>query len=76
MHIAMGLALFLFLGSAARLPAIGVHPDQKVLNKAVSLWLTAFLTFLLMGVYTQSFLKIRMERAKKAAAAPEPGENS
>lgn len=76
MHIAMGLALFLFLGSAMRLPSVGVHPDQKVLNKALSLWLTAFLTFLLMGIYIQSFLKIRMERAKKEAAAPESAENS
>jgi len=67
MHIALGLALFLFIGSAVRLPSIGVHPDQKVMNKAISLWLSSFLTFLLLGIYVQSFLKIRMERAKKSS---------
>lgn len=67
MHIALGCAAFLFVGSAVRLPSIGVHPDQTVLNKAVSLWLTTFLTFLLLGIYVQSFLKARLN---KTAATP------
>ncbi len=59
MHIAVGCAAILFLGSVTRLPWIGGHEEQKVLNKAVSLWGTAFLSFLLLGVYLQSFLKAR-----------------
>ncbi|MCC5846496.1 MAG: hypothetical protein JJU29_00260 [Verrucomicrobia bacterium] len=90
MHIAVGCAAFLFLGSVTRLPWIGGHEDQKVLNKAVSLWGTAFLTFLLLGVYIQSFLKARSGPSvgetptqtpsaqfnQAAEAVPAPGNNA
>jgi preprotein translocase subunit Sss1 len=59
MHIALTCALILFLGSFVRIVTMGSHPDRKELNKVFSLWGTTVITFVLIGIYVQSFLAAR-----------------
>lgn len=70
MHVALGLALVLFLASGWRLFTMEPDPERKEMNKMSGLWVSLFLTFLLLGIYVQSFLKIRMERAKQEVETP------
>lgn len=60
MHIAVVLAAILFLGSASRIPSL----DEFGSIKSVSIWTAAFISFILIGAFVQSFLKARM--AKKS----------
>ena len=70
MHIAVGCAAILFIGSAMRIPKIDASPNE--VNKAVSIWGTAVLSFLLVGIFLQSFLKARTGGAAAPENAPEP----
>lgn len=75
MHIALTCALILFLGSFMRIVTMGPHPDRKELNKVFSLWGTTVITFVLIGIYVQSFLAARSGKTVAQAApkaAPEP----
>jgi predicted small integral membrane protein len=56
MHIALTCALILFLGSFMRIVTMEPHPDRKELNKVISLWATTVITFILIGIYAQSFI--------------------
>ena len=60
MHIAVLFAALLFLGSASRIPTL----EEFGSIKSVSIWLSAILSFILLGAFVQSFLKARA--AKKA----------
>jgi hypothetical protein len=60
MHIAVVLAAILFLGSASRIPSL----DEFGSIKSVSIWTAAFISFVLIGAFVQSFLKARA--AKKS----------
>lgn len=70
MHIAVACAAILFIGSAMRIPKIDTSPNE--LNKAVSIWGTAVLAFILVGIFVQSFLKARTGGTAAAPSAPEP----
>lgn len=71
MHIALTCAVILFLGSFVRIVTMGPHPDRKELNKIVSLWGTTVITFVLIGIYVQSFLAARSGKPIPTEA-PEP----
>ena len=60
MHIAVVCAAILFLGSASRIPTL----DEFGSIKSVSIWAAAFISFVLIGAFVQSFLKARA--AKKS----------
>ena len=75
MHVALVCAAILFLGSFVRIITMGPHPDRKELNKVFSLWGTTVITFVLIGIYVQSFLAARSGKTVAQAApeaAPEP----
>jgi hypothetical protein len=55
MHIAVVLAVILFLGSASRIPTL----DEFGSIKSVSIWVAAIISFILIGAFVQSFLKAR-----------------
>lgn len=70
MHVALTCAVILFLGSFVRIVTMGPHPDRKELNKVISLWSTTVITFVLIGIYVQSFLAARSGKKPVSAAAP------
>lgn len=55
MHIAVVLALILLIGAGMRVPTLEGFNDVK----SVSIWATTVVSFILVGLYVQSFLKAR-----------------
>lgn len=72
MHIALSCAIILFLGSFMRVVTMAPHPDRKELNKVFSLWGTIVITFILIGIYIQSFLAARGIKAPSTPNSTEP----
>ena len=55
MHIAVVLAFVLLVGAGMRIPKLEGFNDVK----SVSIWATTVVSFILVGLYVQSFLKAR-----------------
>ena len=65
MHVAVGCAALLFVLSFWRIFTMSPDPERKEMNKVFALWASGLLSFMLMGIFVQSFLAARAKPASK-----------
>jgi hypothetical protein len=59
MHIAVVLDVLLLIGAGMRIPKL----EEFGSIKSVSIWATAVIAFVLLGLYVQSFIKARTNKS-------------